>query len=701
MKSNPGANHRSSARLLVGLTLSIGLRCWGQSPSIGPAVLGAEQLIAGSRLGPQSEQSGLIPASIDPSTRPQDDLWVYANGSWLTRVPIPDDRSRWGVDDVMDQETFLKLRNLLEGASGAADPDLRKAGALYASFMDADAVEKTGATALSQMLARITSISSIRELSAAMAELSQLGVRLPLVTTVGGDSKDPARYAVYFYQGGLGLPNRDYYLEDDPRFIAIRTAYRDYVAKALTLLGDRDSAVEAERIVDFETRLARLHWPAARAIDVVQTYNLRSPVQMDDASMGLFGRAFILGLGLPANAALVVEEPDVLEALGRLASDVELATWQAYLRWQLLTAYAPYLPEPYVQANFEFRGRKLAGLQALLPRWRRAVSLVDAQMGDALGKAYVARHFPPETKTKVVTLVNQIKAAFDRAIDESPWMSPGARPEAHAKLRRMAVKIGYPDRWKDYSALAIDPQDLAGNVMRARAFAWKLTAAKAGRPVDRGEFEFTPQTNNANYNRVLNAIEFPAAGLQPPLYNPKAPDAFNFGSLGATIGHEIMHGFDDQGSRYDADGRLRDWLSTEDRARFDARVERLVAQYDRYEPVKGYRINGRLTAGENLADLAGAEIAYRAFRMSAGDKPAPPVEGYTTDQLFYVAYAQSLLRKERTEVIIALLKSDPHSPSLYRVNGVVVNMPSFFDAFEMKPDDRMWVAPERRTQFWP
>ena len=660
-----------------------------------------EDAVAQSKLGPPSARSGLVAANIDAGTRPQADLFRYANGAWLDKVAIPADRARWGIDDVMAEENLLQLRRLLEGAQKTSDASARKAGALYASFTDAERVELLGATPLRAMLGRIDAVQSAAGLSRAMAELLPQAVRLPVAVFVAADAKDSRHYAAYFTQGGLGLPDRDYYLIDNEKFVAVRKAYRDHIDRMLRLIGDADSAAAADRILDLESRLAKAQWKRTETRDAVKSYNPVSAAALQRRSGGLVGPAFLAAIGIAANAKLVVRQPSYLEQMGGLFATVPLQTWKDYLRFQSLAAYAAYLSDGFVRENFAFRGTVLVGTPEMAPRWRRAVQLVDTQMGDASGRLYVAKHFSPDTKARVAALVVNVVAAFGQSIDESDWMSPQTKAEARAKLAKLRVKIGYPRTWRSYAGLRIVASDLVGNVARARLFNWRFQAARAGRPIDDNDFAFTAPTVNASYNHTLNEATFPAGILQSPMFNATASDAYNYGATGATIGHEIMHGFDDQGSRYDGDGQLRDWWTAEDRRRYEAKLERLVAQYGEYEPVPGFKLDGRLTLGENVADLAGAEIAYRAYHLSLGGSPAPVIEGLSGDQLFYLGYAQSLLRKQREELSIAELKSDPHSPAENRVNAVVVNMPGFHEAFDVKPTDPMYRAPDQRTQVWP
>ena len=440
-----------------------------------------------AQLGPQSLVSGLNVANMDPSTPASADFYKHANGTWLDKVPIPPDRSRWGVDEIMAEENILKLRALLEEAVNASDPDAKKAGELYASFMDEARINSRGAKPLRPALARVASIQSIEGLGREMGELAQAQVLLPLTTFINADDKQSTRYAVYFTQSGLGLPDRDYYLTDNDKFVSVRTAYRKHIATMLALLGEKNPQAVAERVMMLETEIARMQWTKVDARDAVKSYNPRTPAALAAASQGLFGSAYIRAVGLADDTPLIVRQPSYVDALGTLASSVPLSTWKEYLRWRLVTAYAPYLSDPVVQEDFAFKGKVLAGQTELEMRWKRGVVLVDSQIGEASGKLYVARYFPPQTKARVEAMIGNLIKAYGKSIDQLEWMGEEAKREAHAKLDKLHVKIGYPDRWRDYSALRIDRIDLVGNVQRASRFEWRRRSAKLGGPIDRDE----------------------------------------------------------------------------------------------------------------------------------------------------------------------------------------------------------------------
>ena len=534
-----------------------------------------------------------------------------------------------------------------------------------------------------------------------MAQLDRIGIPSPVATFVRPDSKHSAQYAFWMTQSGLGLPDRDYYLSDDARLVGFRTKYREHVEKMLHLLGDAGPGKEADTIVALETSLAKIQWTRVANRDSQKTYNPQTPAQLKALAPAIDWQLFFTETGLTnALPTLIVRQPDYLQGLSALIESTPIETWKSYFRYRVLSSRAPFLPRAFVEEDFAFNQGVLQGTQQTPDRWKRGTQLVDRLIGEASGKLYVAKYFPPATKARIDELVRNLLKAYASSIDQLPWMSAPTKVEAQAKLRKINVKIGYPDHWRDYSKLAIVPDDLLGNVRRAQQFERNRKLAQLSGPVDRSEWNMTAPTVNAYYNPSVNEIVFPAGQLQPPAFNPAADDAFNYGSAGATIGHEISHGFDDQGSQYDSDGNLRDWWTPEDHAKFKAKTEMLIKEYDAFEPVPGFHVNGALTLGENIADIAGIEIAYKAYLASLNGRVPPIIDGLTADQRFYIGFAQSWLGKRRDESIIAQVKSDPHSPEKYRTNGVVVHMPSFYSAFSVVRGDKMYRAPEDRVTLW-
>jgi len=645
--------------------------------------------------------SGIQTADLDVSARPQDDLFQYANGTWLRNVVIPADRSSYGVDAMMSERSVLQQRELLEAAKVSSDPEARKVGDLYASFMDEPRIEALGAKPLQADLHRIAGIRRVADFTELLAYLDRNNVSTPIGTGVRPDSKHSTQYAFWMGQSGLGLPDRDYYSSSEPRLVEFRTKYRTHVESMLRLLGDADAAKQADDILALETALAKIQWTRVANRDPQKTYNPETLQQLQQLAPAIEWSKFFAASGLPrALPALIVRQPDYLQGLSQLLESTPIGAWKSYFRYRLLSSRAAFLSKAFVDEDFAFNQGVLRGTPTNQERWKRGVRLVDRLMGEASGKLYVAKYFPPQTKARIDSLVGNLLTAYSQSINQLPWMSPATKVEAQAKLRKINVKIGYPSRWRDYGKLAISPTDLLGNVARADAFENHRRLAYLGGPIDRNEWNMTAPTVNAYYNPTVNEIVFPAGILQPPAFDPAADDAFNYGSAGATIGHEISHGFDDSGSQYDSDGNLRDWWTAEDHAKFKAQTEILIKEYDAFEPVPGFHVNGALTLGENIADIAGIEIAYKAYRASLGGREPPVIDGMTADQRFYVGFAQSWLGKSRDESTIAQVKSDPHSPVKYRVNGVVVHMPSFYAAFSVKPGDKIYLPSESRVTLW-
>jgi putative endopeptidase len=645
--------------------------------------------------------SGIQTADMDVSAKPQDDLFQYANGTWLRNVSIPQDRSSFGVDAMMTERSTVQQRELIESARNATDPEARKVGNLYASFMDEARIDALGAKPLQAELQRIAAVRRSSDLTGLLAHLDRIRVPSPIGTGVRPDSKHSTQYAFWITQSGLGLPDRDYYSSSEPRLVEFRTKYRAHIEAMLHLLGDADAAGQADDILALETALAKIQWTRVANRDPQKTYNPETLAQLQQLAPAIEWNAFLAAAGVPRQLpALIVRQPDYLQGFSQLLQSTPLRIWKSYFRFHLLSSRAAFLSKPFVDEDFAFNQGVLRGTPSNQERWKRGVRLVDRMLGEASGKLYVAKYFPPQTKARIDALVGNLLKAYSQSIDQLAWMSAPTKLEAQAKLRKINVKIGYPSQWRDYSKLSISPADLLGNVARADEFENQRQLAHLGGPIDRNEWSMTAPTVNAYYNPTMNEIVFPAGILQPPAFDPAADDAFNYGSAGATIGHEISHGFDDSGSQYDSEGNLRDWWTAEDHAKFKAQTEILVKEYDAFEPVPGFHVNGALTLGENIADIAGIEIAYKAYRASLGGREPPVIDGMTADQRFYVGFAQSWLGKSRDESTIAQVKSDPHSPVKYRVNGVVVHMPTFYSAFSVKPGDKMYLPPDGRVTLW-
>ena len=651
-------------------------------------------------------RSGLDLAGFDRSVRPQDDLYRFAGGTWLARTEIPADRSNYGTFSMLEDRARESLRQIAEEAAAdrAAAPgsDRQKLGDLYASWMDTATIESRGLAPVADELARIGAMRGTADVYAYMGRAQRFRIGGPLSLYVGQDRKDSKRYLVGVSQGGLTMPDREYYLAADERNAGLRKQLAAYAERMLSLAGVADAADAATRIVALETKIAALHWTRVENRDPVKTYNKTALAGAAALAPGFDWAAFIGGIGPEAAgiAEVDIRQPTYLKGLAELVRATPVADWQAYFRFRVLDASASSLPERFDTARFEFRERAVRGVQAQEPRWRRGVNLLDRNIGEIAGRAYVERNFRPEARERIRQLVDNLRAAFGQSIDSLEWMGPETKLEAKRKLASFAVKIGYPDRWRDYSALVIVRDDLAGNIRRANEEDFLRDLGRLGGPVDRNEWGMTPQTVNAYYSPPMNEIVFPAAILQPPFFDPLADDAVNYGGIGAVIGHEISHGFDDSGRQFDGEGNLRDWWTFDDNVRFRERAGKLVAQYGQFSPIDGRTVNGQLTLGENIGDLSGLAVAYRAYMISLGGKPAPVIDGFTGPQRFFLGWAQIWRRKYRDDELRARLITDSHSPSEYRANGVVPNMTEFSEAFAVQPGDKLYRAPSERVKIW-
>ncbi|HEY2677696.1 MAG TPA: M13 family metallopeptidase [Steroidobacteraceae bacterium] len=658
--------------------------------------------------------SGIDLAGMDTAVRAQDDFYKYANGKWLATTQIPADLSDYGTFYMIYLRTQDRLRGLLEDSAkaaadnGAAD-GRRKIGDLYLSFMDEATLEQLGLKPLNEEFALI---EAVQDKAAAAALMGTLGKHLssffvsqstlPIQVAVHQDNKDSTRYVADIEQAGLGLPDRDYYLkDDDAKLKQIRDQYRQHIEKMMSMAGDKNSAKEAQDLVALETDMAKIQWTKVALRDPIKTYNKVELSKLPGLAPGFDWAGFVKAADIDGKTDyVIVGQPTYLSAFAKLFARTPLPLWKSYLRWHVLNDYASLLNKAAVDENFAFKGTALLGTPENRARWKRAASVVDDALGESLGKLYVDRYFPPQDKARVEELVKNLLSAFAQNIDSLDWMGPETKKQAHAKLAKIAVRIGYPNKWRDYSSLVIAKDDLVGNVRRARAFEYARNINKLKEPIDRGEWDMTPQTVNADYNPELNAITFPAAILQSPFFNPQADDAANYGAIGAVIGHEISHAFDDQGAQFDGDGNLKEWWTKEDHDKFAAKSKALVSQYNAYSPLAGYNVNGELTLGENIGDNSGLAVAYKAYVISLGGKPAAVLDGMTGDQRFYVSFAQAWRDKRRDNYIVALIKADPHSPPEFRGNGTVANQPAFYSAFDVKPGDKMYLSPEQRVIMW-
>jgi len=645
---------------------------------------------------PQYGSFGFDAAGMDRGIAPGDDFYGYANGNWAKRTAIPSDRSNYGMFTVLDDLSTSRSHEILEAE--AKKPGSR-IGDFYASFMDEAAIDAAGIKPLRPTLDSIKALDSKAAIAAKFSDLRKIGVNAPVILYVGQDDKDPEKYIVSSVQGGLGMPDRDYYLKTDAEIAKTRTAYQAFLAQLLTMAGEPDAAARAAAIVGFETELAKVHWSRVDSRDSTKTYNKWVRADFEKNAPGFDWSAFLKAAGVDGEATFLVAQPSAFTGTARVIEATPLNVLKDYLLAATINAEAPFLSKPFVDAEFAFNQTILSGTPENSLRWKRGVNLVKDNIGEALGQEYVSRYFTPEAKASADALVRNIIAAMGKRIEGLAWMTPPTKKLALAKLAAFTPKIGYPDKWRDYSALEIKRGDLLGNVMRANQFEWQRGLNKLGKPLDRGEWFMTPMEINAYANPVMNEIVFPAAILQPPFFDPNADPAVNYGGIGAVIGHEISHHFDDQGAKYDMHGRLADWWSPADVAAFNALTDKVVKQYDAYEPLPGMHIQGALTQGENIADLAGLTVAYEAYQISLDGKPAPVIDGFSGDQRFYLGWAQVWRRNYREANLRQRLLTDPHSPSVQRA-GVVRNLDPFYRAYGVKPGQKLYLAPADRIHIW-
>ncbi len=647
---------------------------------------------------------GIETANFDTSVRPQDDFYRYANGTWLENTQIPEDKSNYGSFTALSDGAEENLRVLIEEAAADENKepgsDAQKVGDFYLSFMNEEAVEAAGTTPLVEPLAQIDRIESGADVVAYIGASQRMGLTNPFVLFVNQDSKDSTVYAAFMHQTGLGLPNRDYYLEDDERFVALRDKYRDYVGTMFGLAGLEGGEAAGQTVMDMETAIAEAHWTQVQNRQRDKLYNPYDVSGANELTPGFDWNVFLTAAGLDPTRDFIVRQPSFFTALGTMIAQTPVDDWKTYFRFKLIDSAAPLLSAVFVEASFDMHRRAVQGIEQNQPRWKRAVQATDGNVGELAGKMYVAKHFPPAAKVRMNEMIENLRMVFNEAIDELEWMGELTREQAQDKLAKFNTKIGYPDKWRDYSTLEVVAGDLAGNILRSNASQYDRMIGKLGGPIDRTEWFMTPQTVNAYYNPPMNEIVFPAAILQPPFFNVAADDAVNYGAIGGVIGHEFSHGFDDQGRKTDGDGNLRDWWTEEDATEFTARAQGLVDQYAAYSPMEGEYLNGELTLGENIGDLAGLTMAYRAYQRSLGGEEAPVIDGFTGDQRFFLGWAQVWARKYREQELLRRLKVDPHSPSEYRANGTVSNIPEFYAAFDVQEGDGMYIAEADRVKIW-
>jgi putative endopeptidase len=645
---------------------------------------------------------GVDTAGMDKAVKPGDDFYKFVNGAWDKATPIPADRSSWGgfavLRDLSDTRTRAIIEEVskLQNAPGSAG---QKVGDFYASFMDESAIEAKGLAPIQPMLAEVNAIKTPTDLARAFGAATRMAISVPIGMGVELDLKDNTVYSGYLGQGGLGLPDRDYYLEDKPSFVEIRAKYVKHISNMLKLAGVADADAKAQRIYDLEKKIATTHWSQAESRQIDKLYNPVAATELGTKMPGFDWLLFLKTVGIGNLKTVIATQPSALQGAAKLVSSEPIETWKDYLTFKIIKDAAPFLSKAFVDEDFAFDGPILSGTPQNKERWKRGVDVINATLGEAVGEIYVARYFPPEAKAKADELVKNITKAMDARLQNLEWMSPETKVKARAKLAAFTPKIGYPDKWRDYSALKIEKGDAFGNAIRATEFEYNRQLAKIGKPVDRSEWFMTPQTVNAYANPLMNEIVFPAAILQPPFFDPHADPAVNYGGIGSVIGHEISHHFDDQGRKFDPQGKLSDWWTAEDVKRFEAYTAKVVKQYGAYEPLPGSKVNGELTLGENMADLAGVNIAYDAYKLSLGGKPAKVIAGYTGDQRFFLGFGQIWRTKYRDAALQQRLTTDPHTPGNYRAY-VVRNLDAWYNAFPSKPGEKFYLPQSERIRIW-
>lgn len=648
-------------------------------------------------------RSGIITEYMDKSIRPGDDFFSYVNGVWVEETEIPKDRASYGGFTILREESQENVKAIIEeSATGdfAKGTDEQKVGDLYKSFMDMETRNAKGAEPLQPELERINALADYDELAVYFAAAIKRGLDAPFTITQDADLKDPKHYAYYAFQSGLGLPDREYYFNEDDKSIEIRGKYVEHIEKMFALAGLPDGAAAAQTIMALETRLAESNMKKEDRRDYAKNYNKVAIGDLSELMPNFNWDGYVAEAGLADLDGLVIIMTDYMRDLDEIIEDTDLGVWKTYLNWVVLNQSAGRLNEALDKQNFEFYRKTLSGTEEQRPLWRRGVGVVNGTVGEIVGKVYVKKHFPPQAKERMLALVGNLIKAYEKSINELEWMTDETRVQALDKLSKFTPKIGYPEIWRDYTALDIEADDLFGNLERSAVAEYDRQLQRQGGPVDRSEWGMTPQTVNAYYSPPLNEIVFPAAILQPPFFDMAADDAVNYGAIGAVIGHEIGHGFDDTGSTFDGDGVLRNWWTDEDRAEFERRTGKLVEQYSAYQPFDDLSVNGEFTLGENIGDLGGISIGLLAYNMSLDGEDAPVIDGFTGVQRVFLGYGQVWRNKYRDEALRLRIGTDPHSPSMYRANGAVRNVPEFYEAFDVGDDEALYLPPEDRVKIW-
>lgn len=651
----------------------------------------------------QELHSGILLKNMDTTARPGNNFTEYVNGTWMKNTKIPSDKSSYGVGSIVNDKAQEDVKAIIENAAKgkAADgSEEQKIGDFYASYMDMKVRDSIGLAPLSAEFKKIDELTSNKALAGYFAHANKVGNMIPFNLTVMEDFKDPKKYMLYTWQGGLGLPEREYYFLNDAKSKEIRAKYVIHIGNMLKLGGIADPTAKATQIMALETQLASKHMKKEETRNMAGLYNKYAIKDLNKLMPDFDWNTLLSASGVKNQDSLVVTQVAYTKDLNAILKDTPLDTWKAYLKWSILTNAGSALTTAIDKENFDFYAKTLYGVKEQKPQWRRAVDVVNGSLGEMVGKLYVEKHFPPAAKERMMKLVDNLLKAYESSIKALDWMSPETKKQALAKLGKFTPKIGYPDQWRDYSALKVVKHDLFGNEQRAAEFEYNRVMNKLGKPVDRKEWGMTPQTVNAYYNPTLNEIVFPAAILQPPFFDMDAEDAVNYGGIGAVIGHEIGHGFDDQGSTFDGDGVMRNWWTAKDNSEFKKRTSALIAQYNSFKVFPDLSVNGQFTLGENIGDLGGLSIALKAYKASLNGKPAPVMDGFTGEQRVFLGWGQVWLHKSNNEALRNQVGTDPHSPAKFRVNGVVRNIPEFYTAFNVKPTDSLYLAPEKRVKIW-
>ncbi|MBT0586610.1 M13 family metallopeptidase [Alteromonas oceanisediminis] len=691
----------------VGLAVSAALMLSACSPNTPSSQVTGADGVSETQTQPADVQqdlsSGVVKENMDLSVDPGDDFYQYVNGTFLKNFEIPADKASYGV--------FVKLRDeaqedvieiIRESAEGNFEQgtDEQKVGDMYASFMDVDTRNALGLEPLAPMFSQIDAISSYEELATFFGKTARYGVSTPFSFFQYADFKSPEEYGLYVFQSGLGLPDREYYFKDDETSQSVRDKYLAHLETVFTIAGQDDAAEKAQTVYDIEEKIAALHMKKEQTRNWAQNYEGLTLDELKALMPKFAVEKYVAATGFETPKKLIIMQRDFLAGIDDVIAEVSLDDWKTYLDWSVLNSSASYLTTELDEANFNFYNKTLYGVQEQQPMWRRATRVLDNTLGEVIGKVYVKRHFPPAAKARMTELVDNLLLAYEQSIKELDWMTEETRVQALDKLSKFTVKIGYPDKWKDYSALSVDAKDLFGNIKAAADVQHAEQVEKQGKPVDKTEWGMTPQTVNAYYNPPANEIVFPAAILQPPFFDLNAEDAVNYGGIGAVIGHEIGHGFDDSGSAFDGDGVMRNWWTDADLEEFKSRTSQLVEQYNAFEALPDVYVNGEFTLGENIGDLGGISIGLQAYKLSLNGEPAPVLDGFTGVQRVFIGYAQVWAGKYRDEALRSQIDTDPHSPGKFRTNGAVRNVPEWYSAFDVTPEDALYLPPEERVKIW-